>query len=233
MLEGTDRVLPTYAPVLSAKAAAALRRVGVEVRAQTMVTDIDADAVTVRCDDMTERIPTHTVLWAAGVEASPLGRALQRSAGAPLDRLGRVMVEPDCTVPGHPEIFVIGDLSHFRDPAGAPLPGVAQVAMQQGHYVAHLIERRLRGESGEPFHYRDRGSMAVIGRNAAVAQVAGLRFNGFVAWLAWLFIHLMYLVEFDNRLLVLVQWAWNYLTWNRGARLITGKTDPRPSEPAT
>jgi NADH:quinone reductase (non-electrogenic) len=222
LLEGSDRVLPPYAAVLSAKAAAALHRIGVEVRTRTIVTDIDSDGVTVRCDGQTERIAAKTVVWAAGVQASPLGRVLAQRAGAPLDRLGRVVTGPDCTLPGHPEILAIGDMSHFRDQTGAPLPGVAPVAMQQGRYAARVIHRRLRGESSPPFRYRNKGVMAVIGRNAAVADVGGWRFNGFLAWLAWLFIHLMYLVEFDNRLLVLVQWAWNYFTWNRGARLITG-----------
>lgn len=139
-----------------------------------------------------------------------------------LDRAGRVIVAPDCSVPGHPEIFVIGDLACFMQLDGKPLPGVAPVAMQQGRYVAKLIQCRARGETMPPFQHHDRGSMAVIGRGAAVADVKGVRFDGFLAWLTWLFIHLMYLVEFDNRLLVLTQWALNYFTWNRGARLITG-----------
>jgi NADH dehydrogenase len=178
----------------------------------------------VRSGDRTETIAARTVLWAAGVRASSLGRLLADRTGAPLDRGGRLLVEPDCSLPGHPEIYAIGDLACFVD-GGKPLPGVAQVAMQQGRDVARLIEARLRGAPRPPpFRYADRGSLAVIGRGAAVADIHGLRFNGFVAWLTWLFVHLSYLVEFDNRLLVLVQWAWNYFTWNRGARLITGES---------
>lgn len=223
LLEGTERVLPPYPPVLSAKAARALARLGVSVHTGAIVTAIAPERVTVQRDGQSAEIPTRTVLWAAGVQASPLGRLLSEKTGAALDRAGRVIVEPDLSLPGHPQIFVIGDLANFGHQSGSPLPGVAQVAMQQGRYVARLIERRLRGESAPPFRYRDWGSMATIGRGAAVADIAGLRFGGFFAWLVWLFIHLMYLVEFDNRLLVLLQWAWNYFTWNRGARLITGE----------
>jgi NADH dehydrogenase len=232
LVEGTDRVLPPYPAVLSAKAARALTRLGVMVRTQTTVVAIDATGVTVETTRGSERIPAHTVVWAAGVQASPLGRVLASRTGAALDRAGRVIVEPDCSVPGHPEILVIGDLAHFAHGSTAALPGVAPVAMQQGRYVARLIAARLQGERLPPFRYRDRGSMAVIGRRAAVADIARLRFNGTLAWLTWLFVHLMYLVEFDNRLLVLVQWAWNYLTWNRGARLITGTINPDRTPPA-
>jgi NADH dehydrogenase len=227
LLEGTDRVLPTYPPDLSARAAAALDRLGVTVRTGTLVTEVRPDGVTARCGSQVERIATHTVLWGAGVDASPLGKALARATGVALDRAGRVMVGPDCAVPGHPEIFVIGDLAHFRDAAGRPLPGVAQVAMQQGRYVARLIGARLRSKALAPFRYHDYGSMATIGRAAAVADFGRLRFNGYLAWLAWLFVHLINLVQFDNRLLVLVQWGWNYFTRNRSARLITGP-DPLP-----
>lgn len=223
LVEGLDRVLPSYPPELSAKAQAALARLGVSVRTGAIVTDIQSDAVTLRCGERSERIPTRTVLWAAGVQASPLGRALAAAAGATLDRVGRVVVEPDLSLPGHPEIFVIGDLAHFSHQTGKPLPGVAPVAMQQGRYVAKLVERRLRGEEMPPFHYKDYGSMATIGRAAAVADLGRLRFSGFFAWLTWLFIHLMYLVQFENRVLVLMQWALNYFTRNRYARLITGE----------
>jgi len=224
VIEGADRVLPPYTADLSAKAAAALERLGVQVRTGALVTSIEPDAVTVRVGANDERIPARTVVWAAGVQASPLGRVLADRAGATLDRAGRVMVEADCSIAGHPEIFVIGDLACFTHQTGTPLPGVAPVAMQQGRYVARLIQQRLVGGGAAPFRYRDKGSMAVIGRHAAVADIAGLRFNGSLAWLTWLFVHLMYLVEFDNRLLVLTEWAWNYVTWNRGARLITGRT---------
>ncbi len=229
LIEHVERVLPPYPPVLSAKATAVLERIGVQVRTRTRVTVIDADGIEVESESRRERIATRTVLWAAGVQASPLGRLLADRTEARLDRVGRVIVQPDCTVANHPEIFVIGDLAHFSHQTGTPLPGVAPVAMQQGRYVANLIAARLRGDTLPAFLYADRGSMAVIGRRAAVANIAGLHFDGTLAWLTWLFVHLMYLVEFDNRLLVLVQWAWNYLTWNRGARLITGE-GPVPRE---
>jgi NADH dehydrogenase len=222
LLEGADRVLPPYVPELSEKAAKALERLRVTVRTGTVVTDIQPGCVTVRSKGQDEAIPTHTVLWAAGVLASPLGRVLASATGATLDRAGRVLVEPDLTLPGHPEIFVIGDLAAVNDASGKPLPGVAPLAMQQGRYVADLIRARLRGEALPPFEYRNRGSMATIGRAAAVVDLGWVRFSGFFAWLTWLFIHLMYLIEFGNRILVLMQWAWNYFTRNRSARLITG-----------
>jgi NADH dehydrogenase len=161
------------------------------------------------------------------VLASPLGRVLSEETGATLDKAGRVIVEPDLTVPDHPEIFVIGDLASFSHQTGKPLPGVAQPAIQQGKYVAGTIERRLRGEKTRPFHYLDKGNLATIGRAAAVADLNWLRLSGLPAWLIWIFIHLFYIIEFQNRLLVLVQWAWLYLTYDRSARLITGK-NPLP-----
>jgi NADH:ubiquinone reductase (H+-translocating) len=224
LLEGTDRILPTYPPELSAKAAEALARLGVTVRVGAMVTDVQPEAVTVRSGESHERLLAHTVLWAAGVEASPLGRILANATGAPLDRAGRIIVQPDLTVPGHPEIFVIGDLANFSHQTGKPLPGVAPVAMQQGRYVANLIQRRLRGETMPPFRYKDRGSMATIGRAAAVVDLGWIRFSGFLAWLAWLFVHLINLIQFGNRVLVLMQWAGNYFSRNRSARLITGES---------
>jgi NADH dehydrogenase len=222
LLEGADRILPTFPPKLSAKAAAALGRLGVTVRTGAIVTDIQPDAVLVRHGDTTERITTRTVLWGAGVQASALGQKLAAATGVSLDRSGRVMVRPDLSLPGHPEIFVIGDLANFAQD-GKPLPGVAPVAMQAGHYVATLIGRRLRGRETPPFRYHDRGNLATIGRHAAVADLGWVRFDGYLAWLTWLFVHIMYLVQFQNRLLVLLQWAWNYFTRNRSARLITGE----------
>jgi NADH dehydrogenase len=227
LIEGTDRVLPPYVPKLSAKAAAALARLGVTVRTNTVVTDIQPDEVTLRRGDTKECIATHTVLWAAGVQASPLGSRLAQATGAALDRAGRVIVQPDLSLPGHPEIFVIGDLAHYSHQTGKPLPGVAPVAIQQGRHVADLIQRRLGGKTLPPFRYKDYGSMATIGRAAAVADFGWLRISGFLAWLAWLFVHLMYLIEFGNRILVLMQWAGNYMTRNRSARLITGE-NPLP-----
>ena len=223
LVEGADRILPTYPAELSAKATTALARLGVTVRTGATVTDVQSDAVIIRSNEQSEQLATHTVIWAAGVQASPLGRILATATGVELDRAGRVMVAPDLSIPNHPDIFVIGDLAHYRNQQGQPLPGVAPVAMQQGRYVAELIQRRLRGQTPPPFHYRDRGSMAIVGRAEAVADVRGRRFSGLLAWLAWLFIHLMNLVEFENRLLVVIQWAWNYFTRNRSARLITGE----------
>ena len=223
LLEAGERILPTYPPDLSARATRALERIAVGVRTSTLVTELSDGAVTVRRGDSGETLPAGTVLWAAGVKGSPLGASLAASAGASLDHSGRVLVGPDLALAGHPEIFVVGDLAARNDAAGRPLPGVAQVAMQQGRYVARVIGARLSGAPPPPpFRYLDFGSMATIGRGAAVADLRIARFNGFLAWLAWLFLHLMYLVQFANRLLVFVQWAWSYLTWNRSARLITG-----------
>jgi NADH dehydrogenase len=198
------------------------------VRTGTAVTDIGPDRVGVGAGGTTETIATHTILWGAGVDASPLARALAAATGAELDRAGRILVQPDLTLPGHPEVFVLGDMALFPYQTGKPLPGVAQVAMQQGRYVADLIQRRLRGEPAQAFRYRDRGSMTTIGRAAAVADLGWLRLSGFLAWLVWLFIHILFLIEFENRILVLFQWAWNYFTRNRSARLITG---PNPAQP--
>jgi len=224
LVEAAARVLPPYPPTLSAKAAAALARLGVTVWTDAIVTDVQADAVIIRRGGRSESITTRTVLWAAGVQASPLGRVLASATGVEVDQAGRVMVSPDLSLPGHPEIFVIGDLAHFSHQTGMPLPGVAPVAMQQGRYVADLLQSKLRGNTAPPFHYTDRGSMATIGRGAAVADLGRLHLSGFFAWLTWLFIHLLNLVQFDSRILVLTQWGWKYLTRNRAARLITGKS---------
>jgi len=222
LLDGSDRVLPPYPADLSRKAEQSLIRLGVRPRVKVRVTDIDENGVSVDGPDGREQIAARTIIWAAGVYASPFGEALARETGAQLDRGGRVLVNADCSVPGHPEIFVIGDLAHFEQD-GKPLAGVAQVAMQQGSYVAKTIAKRVRGERMEkPFRYWDKGSLAVIGRASAVADIAGLHVSGLLAWLIWLFIHLMYLVEFSNRLLVFIHWGFLYLTFNRGARLITG-----------
>ncbi|MGA8305552.1 MAG: NAD(P)/FAD-dependent oxidoreductase [Candidatus Acidiferrales bacterium] len=223
LVEGSGRVLPSYPPKLSEAARKMLERLKVMVRTGAMVTDIKAHAVTIKCGDHTEIIPTRTVLWAAGVLASPLGLALAKRLGAKTDRAGRVIVDPDMTIPGHPEIFVIGDLSSFTHQTGKPLPGVAQPAIQQGRYVAKVIERRLRGEKMKPFHYFDKGNLATIGRGAAVADLNFITLAGLPAWLVWLFVHLMYIVEFKNRLLIFMQWMWLYMTFDRAARLITGK----------
>jgi NADH dehydrogenase len=229
LMEGAERLLTSFPAALSAKATRSLQRLGVEVRAGTLVTEISEREVRVRSAEGEYSIPCRTALWAAGVRASSLGRTLADGAGVELDRLGRGIVEPDLSVPGHPEIFVIGDLAHFAHQTGEPLPGLAPVAMAQGRYVASAITRRLRGRPARAFHYFDKGQLATIGRAAAVADFGRLRFSGYPAWLLWLFVHLMYLVEFENRVLVFFQWAWNYLTRNRGARLIAHSRDRRPS----
>jgi NADH dehydrogenase len=223
LLEAADRVLPPYPAELSEKAKRSLERLGVTVRLQTAVSQVDADGVVVRVDGRDERIAARTVLWAAGVQASPLAGLLARATGAATDRNGRLLVEPDLSLSGHPEILVIGDMVHVEQD-GALLPGIAPVAMSQGRYVARSIARRAAGQPVTPFRYFHKGQMATIGRSAAVADLRIVRYAGVLAWLTWLFIHLLYLVEFENRVLVLVQWAWNYLTRNRGARLITGKS---------
>ncbi len=227
LVEGTDRALPTYPPKLSEAARKMLVRLGVTVRTGAMVTDVKADSVTIRDGHHTESIPTRTVLWAAGVLASPLGIILFKKADAPVDKLGRVLVNPDLSVPGHPEIFVIGDLANFSHQTGKPLPGVAQPAIQQGHYVGKVIRARLQNKKLPPFHYFDKGNLATIGRGAAVADLNWLQISGLPAWLIWIFIHLLYIVQFQNRLLILLQWAWLYITFDRSARLITGK-NPLP-----
>jgi NADH dehydrogenase len=223
LVEGEPRVLPTFPPDLSTKAERQLIALGVRSLTNAHVTAIDADSVTIDSRGRQERIATHTVLWAAGVRASRLGKVLAERAGAKLDRAGRVVVEPDLSIPGHSEIFVIGDLSSFTHQGGKPLPGVAPVAMQQGRYVARLIQRRLAGRAtAAPFRYFNKGNLATVGRNRAVAEFGEFHISGFLAWFTWVFVHLMYLVEFENRLLVFTEWVYNYVTRNRGARLITG-----------
>jgi NADH dehydrogenase len=232
LVEGLDRVLSTFPPKLSAKAARSLGRLGVTVLTGALVTDIRPDAVTLRRDGQTEVVRTHTVLWGAGVEASPLARALAQASGAELDRAGRIVVQPDLTLPGHPEVFVIGDMANYPHQTGKPLPGVAQVAMQQGRHAAETIVGRLRGRTPAPFRYKDKGTLATIGRASAVADLGWLRLWGLAAWLVWAFVHILYLIEFENRVLVMVQWAVNYFTRNRSARLITGE-DPMAGEGST
>jgi len=220
LVEGRDRVLPAYPQTLSAKATRSLERLGVTIRAATTVSQLTRQGIVVTEADHTEQIPTHCVIWAAGVMASSLAHVVASSTGAPRDRAGRLVVEPDLSLPGHPEILVVGDMNTFQHQTGSPLPGVAPVAMQEGRYAASLILARLRSETMPPFHYKDKGNLATIGRKAAVADFGRLRFSGFPAWALWLGIHLFFLIEFENRILVLVQWAWNYFTRNRGARLI-------------
>lgn len=217
LLEGGPRVLAAYAPDLSQSAVRQLEKLGVEVRTSAMVTRIEPGAVCIG----SEKIPAAVVLWAAGVMASELGRQL----GVATDRAGRVEVNRDLSIPGHPEVFVIGDLASLKDAKGNMLPGVAPVALQQGRAIAKTIARDLQHEPRKDFHYVDKGSLATIGRNAAVAQFRGLHISGYLAWLGWLFVHIFFLIGFRNRVTVLIQWAWSYLTYERGARLITGSTN--------
>ncbi len=214
LLEAGPRILPTFSEELSASAVASLKRLGVEVRTGAPVTLVSRSEVRIG----EQVLPTRTTLWAAGVVGSPLGRSL----GVPLDRVGRVIVEPDCSVPGHPEVFVLGDLASFSHQTGKPLSGLAPVAIQMGKATAHNIWRSLKGEPRVPFRYQDRGTMATIGRAAGIAETGSLRLHGFLGWMAWLFVHLLFLIGFRNRLVVMVQWVWQYLTYKRGARLITG-----------
>ena len=216
LLEGGPRVLPAYAEDLSRSAEEQLRHLGVDVRTNAMVTLIEAGVVHVG----DTRIVAPVVLWAAGVAASPLGKKL----GAPCDRAGRVLVQPDLSIPGHPEVFVIGDLASIKDEHGKPVPGLAPAAMQEGKYVAKTIRDDLQDKPREPFHYWDKGTLATIGRNAAIAQFGKIHISGFIAWLSWLFIHIFFLIGFRNRLLVFIQWFWSYVTYERSARLITGKS---------
>jgi NADH dehydrogenase len=225
LIEGENRVLPPYPPELSKKAEKSLIELGVQTRDGAFVVGIDDAGVIVETKGNRTRIEARTILWAAGVQASPLGRVLANRTGVPLDKVGRVMVERDLSVPGYPEILIIGDLAHFEQD-GKVVPGVAPTAMQQGRYAAKLIQKRLRNETSEsvqPFHYWDKGSLATIGRARAVADIGGFRFSGYLAWLIWLFVHLLYIIEFESRVLIVFQWAYDYFTHNRGARLITGE----------
>jgi NADH dehydrogenase len=227
LVEAGERVLETFPVELSASAQQSLEHLGVTVRTKTRVTEIAEDCVTMVADGTTEQLPTRTVIWAAGVAASPLAKKLAEATGTALDRAGRIEVEKDLSLAGYPEIFVIGDMASYMHQGGKPLPGVAPVAIQQGRFVARLIRARLENRTLPTFRYRDLGNLATIGRSAAVADFGRVRFKGFVAWVLWLFIHLMNIVNFRNRLLVFVQWAWNYLTHDHSARLITGSKDER------
>jgi NADH dehydrogenase len=225
LVEGDGRVLPGYPDTLSIAAAGSLKRLGVEVKSGSRVISIETDSVRIQCEGRTETLPVANVFWAAGIQASPLAQILADRVGAQLDPAGRVHVRPDCTVPGRPEILVIGDMNRFGHQTGESLPGVAPVAMQQGQYAARLIRDRCAGRRTPPFRYRNRGNLAVIGRAAAVADLGRFRFSGYFAWILWLFVHIMYLVGFENRLVVFVRWASSYLTRKRGARLITHVAD--------
>ena len=225
LIEGGPHVLPAYPEDLSRSALEQLQHLGVEVQTSAMVTQIEPGAIYVG----QTRMRADVILWAAGVAASALGKKL----GVPVDRAGRVLVQPDLSLPGHPEVFVIGDLAALNDENGKLLPGVAPVAILEGRYVAKLIRREAEARESsngqlpprKPFHYFDKGSLATIGRAAAIAQFGKIHISGYVAWLAWLFVHILFLIGFQNRVLVLTQWAWSYFTYERGARLITGSTN--------
>jgi NADH dehydrogenase len=223
LLEGTQRVLPSYPPSLGEEAKRELRRLGVVVRTETFVTNIRPGTV----EAAGWIIPTHTVIWAAGNTASPLLKSLH----TPLDRQGRAIVGRDCTIPGHPEVFVLGDAALFEQD-GRPLPGVSPAAIQMGRYAARTIQRDLAGRPREPFSYWDKGQLAVIGRGQAVADIGRLHFGGFIAWLLWIFVHVFFLIGFRNRVIVMLEWAWAYFTYQRGARLITEPWCPEPAQQA-
>ena len=223
LMEGGPRILPAFPEDLSAKAERLVKKLGVDVLKGVMVTNIDRDGVTYRRGEDTKQLAARTVLWAGGVTATEFGRKLAQRTSAESDRGGRIKVNPDLTVPNFPDIYVIGDLGLAFREDGRPLPGVAQVAIQGGAYAAKAIRKRLAGEKQlKPFRYFDKGDMAVIGRAAAIANIFGIHISGLPAWLVWLFVHLMYIVEFQSRVLVFIQWGFEYLTFSRGARLITG-----------
>jgi len=233
LMEGGPRVLPPYPEDLSAKAEKLVKDLGVEIMLGAFVTDITAESVSYKHGETSGTLPARTVFWAGGVTATPFARKVAKRLNAETDPSGRLKVHPDLTVPNHPEIFVLGDLAISFDAKGNPLPGVAQVAIQGGKYAAKLIKARLAGRTLPPFKYFDKGDMAVIGRAAAVANVFGIHVSGFIAWFIWLFIHLIYIVEFQSRIIVLIQWGFLYLTFNRTARLITGElnSDQPPPRP--
>jgi NADH dehydrogenase len=228
LVEAADRVLTSFPASLSARAARSLERLGVEPLTGGTVVGIDDHSVTIdRGGGETERVPTRTVVWAAGVTASGLASQLAELTGAERDRAGRVTVEPDLTLPGHPEVFALGDMVRVRNPQGESevFPGVAPVAMQQGRYAASVVRARLAGREARPFRYRDKGNLATIGRAAAVADIKGLRLSGLIAWLTWLVVHLWYLVGFQNRVVVFIRWSFSFATRGRGSRLITDPED--------
>lgn len=222
LFEGGNSVLPTFHPNLAEKAALSLKKLGVTVHTGSKVENIQRSGVTVQIGNDTLQVPARTVIWAAGVQASGLGRIMANGTGAELTRTGQIVVEPDLTVPGHPEIFIAGDLCSYSHQTGTPLRGTADVANAEGRYIGNTIGRRLAGKTVRPFKFLDLGKLAVIGRSSAVADLRIVRFSGRLAWLTWLFAHLLKLVDFQNRLTVAVQWGWSYFTRNQSARLITG-----------
>jgi len=228
LVEGGPRVLTAFPEDLSAKGEELVERLGVKVMKGVKVTNVDGEGVTIEYGTTSEKLRAKTVLWAGGVTANEFGRVLAKRTQAQTDRVGRIPVTPQLTIPNFPNIFVVGDLSLVNDKDGKPLPGVAQVAMQGGAYAAKVIGARMEQQpEPPPFHYFNKGDLAVIGRASAVANIFGMHLSGLLAWLVWLFIHLIYIVEFQSRVLVFIQWGFQYLTFSRGARLITGE-DPTP-----
>ncbi|MBD2500903.1 NAD(P)/FAD-dependent oxidoreductase [Anabaena azotica] len=223
LLQGGERILPHIAPELSEEAAISLQKLGVVIHTNTRVTNIENNIVTFKQGGEVKEIPSQTILWAAGVKGSAMGQILAQRTDVECDHAGRVIVEPDLTIRGYKNIFVVGDLGNFSHQDGKPLPGVAPVAKQQGEYVAKLIKRRLKGHTLPQFHYNHVGSLAMIGQNLAVVDLGLIKLTGFLAWVFWLVIHIYFLIEFDTKLLVVFQWAWNYITRNRRSRLITGR----------
>ncbi|GCL40788.1 NAD(P)/FAD-dependent oxidoreductase [Dolichospermum planctonicum] len=223
LLQGGDRILPHIAPVLSKVAVESLQKLGVVIHTQTRVTNIENDIVTFKQNGELTEIPSKTILWAAGVQGSALGKILAERTDVECDFSARVIVEPDLTIKDHKNIFVIGDLANFSHQNGKPLPGVAPVAKQEGEYVGKLIQLRLQGHTLPQFNYNDVGSLAMIGQNLAVVDLGFIKLTGFIAWVFWLIIHIYFLIEFDTKIVVIIQWAWNYITRNRRSRLITGK----------
>ncbi|MEH2195393.1 MAG: NAD(P)/FAD-dependent oxidoreductase [Nostoc sp.] len=223
LLQGGPRILPHMAPELSKSAAVSLQQLGVELHTHTRVINLEDDIVTFKQGDQLTKIASKTILWAAGVQGSPMGKVLAESTGVECDFSGRVIVEPDLSIEGYNNIFVIGDLANFSHQDSKVLPGVAPVAKQEGEYVGKLIRRRLKGQTLPQFHYNDVGSLAMIGQNLAVVDLGLIKLTGFLAWVFWLVVHIYFLIEFDTKFLVVFQWAWNYITRNRRSRLITGK----------
>ncbi len=221
LVEGMDRVLPPFPPELSTRARQDLEKMGVEIFTQTLVTDIEGHQVSLKQGDQVTTVSAATVLWAAGVRDPGMGGILADRTSVDRDRSGRVIVRPDLSIPDYPDIFVVGDLAHYAHQGDRPLPGIAPVAMQEGQYVARLIQKRRRGETLPDFRYKDGGSLAVIGRHSAVVNFPKGKLTGFPAWFVWLFVHVFFLIEFDNKVIVMIQWASNYITRKQGSRLIT------------
>ncbi|HXG28416.1 MAG TPA: NAD(P)/FAD-dependent oxidoreductase [Nevskiales bacterium] len=222
LVEGTPHVLPTYPEKLRAKARRQLEALGVTVITQAIVEEVGPGSVRMRIGEHSQSIAAETVLWAAGVKASAFGEVLARRTGVALDRSGKVMVQPDLSLPGYPDIFVAGDLAHVKRADGQPVPGVAQGAIQQGRYLARLLQRRARGQSMPPFRYRDLGSMAVIGRNKAVGDLRVVKVSGVFAWFTWAGVHIWALIDPEQRISVFLTWVWKYFTYKNGSRLVTG-----------